>query len=553
MLFSMVAFLAAWLLPNHYFPWAMAYQEFLSFFAGLLLVLVVILARSYRAPLSCIFFCFLPFIPLLQAVTGVVFFGGDAWVAAFYLCGFAAMLFVGYSLARHAELRADFVRGIAGVFVVGAVLSVGVALYQWLILPSSIWVADMQPGGRPFANLAQPNNLATLLCMGLVGVIYFYEKGLWGGVASGILVFFLLFGIALTQSRTPWVGFFVVAVFWVWKSRVSPSRLSLNKVICWLFIYIACVLVLPFLADFLSLPHVSPLDRAQSLERWDMWGQFWHAVLLQPLWGYGWNQVSVAQVAVSLAHPVSILTEHSHNIVLDVLLWNGLVVGGFGIIFIVIWLARIAWRVRSIEGRFALLAICFLLVHALLEFPLEYAFFLLPFGLLLGIAVADCPVVRELSVSRWGLVSVLLVGMAFWGWIWSEYRILEEDHRLMRFESAQIGNVRAVQPTPNVVFLTQLREFVRFARTPASVGMDASQLEWMRKVAHRYPYASSLFRYSLALALNDQFDVAREQMLILRALHGDKYYAEGWHSLRDMSVVYPQLDTLLQSLPSVER
>jgi len=376
MLFSMVAFLAAWLLPNHYFPWAMAYQEFISFFAGLLLVLVVILARSYRAPLSCIFFCFLPFIPLSQAVTGAVFFGGDAWVAAFYLCGFAAMLFVGYSLARHAELRADFVRGIAGVFVVGAVLSVGVALYQWLILPSSIWVADMQPGGRPFANLAQPNNLATLLCMGLVGVIYFYEKGPWGGVASGILVFFLLFGIALTQSRTPWVGFFVVAVFWVWKSRVSPSRLSLNKVICWLFIYIACVLVLPFLADFLSLPHVNPLDRAQSLERWDMWGQFWHAVLLKPLWGYGWNQVSVAQVAVSLAHPVSILTEHSHNIVLDILLWNGLVVGGFGVVFIFIWLSRIAWRVRSIEGRFALHAIFFFLFHLTLNLALQKLNFL---------------------------------------------------------------------------------------------------------------------------------------------------------------------------------
>ena len=122
----------------------------------------------------------------------------------------------------------------------------------------------------------------------------------------------------------------------------------------------------------------------------------------------------------------------------------------------------------------------------------------------------------------------------------------------MRFENAQIGDLKAMQEAPDVVLLTQLREFIRFARTPATINMSREQIEWMRKVSHRYPYVSSIFRYSLALALNGQADAAREQLRILRALHGEKYYAEARQSLWEMSARYPQLFTVLHGLPVVE-
>lgn len=550
--FSMMLFVLAWLLPNHYFPWVMAYQEFLSFFSGFLLVFFVFLAKFSRFPRSCIFFCFLPFIPLLQALTGLVFFSGDAWVAALYLGAFALMIFVGFNFAVDINIRSYFICLMASVFIVGAIFSVWIALRQWLMLSGSIWVADMPPGGRPFANLAQPNNLATLLCMGLAGVIYLYEKYYIGRLVSGILVFFLLFGITLTQSRTPLVGAFAVVVFLIWKSFSCQLRLSLMSVFFWLVVYFVFIFVFPLLSDFLLLPSSGVLERSQSLERLDMWLQFWHAVWLKPVLGYGWNQVSVAQVATSLVYPVPILTEHSHNIMLDMLLWNGVVLGGVIISFVVVWLGRLVWSAHSSESLFVLLAVCFVLVHAMFEFPLEYAFFLLPVGLLLGVAVAESPTAHAFFLPRWVLGGVLAFLGGVFCWVWFEYRIIEEDHRLMRFENAQIGDLKAVQEAPDVVLLTQLREFIRFARTPATINMSREQIEWMRKVSHRYPYVSSIFRYSLALALNGQADAAREQLLILRALHGEKYYAEGMQSLWDMSASYPQLVTVLHGLPVVE-
>src|SRR5690606_5411810 len=112
----------------------------------------------------------------------------------------------------------------------------------------------------------------------------------------------------------------------------------------------------------------------------------------------------------------------------------------------------------------------------------------------------------------------------------------------------RIGDLKAKQAAPDVLLLTQLREFLRFARTPAAEGMGDEQLDWMRKVAHRYPYPPSLFRYSLALALNGRAQQASDQLVVLRALHGDRHYDEAVLSLGDMQEQYPQLRDVLNTL-----
>lgn len=398
----------------------------------------------------------------------------------------------------------------------------------------------MPPNGRPFANIAQPNNLATLLSMGLFGVLYFYEKNKLGRLGSGLLVFLLLFGIALTQSRTPWVALPAMLLYWLFKSRYNfrLTRLGFTGVVV---IYAGLVFLLPELSSALLLSTANPYERIQSLERLGLWWQLIHAVLGGPLWGYGWNQVSVAQVYISQAYPVPLMTEHSHNILLDILLWNGPLLGGAIILFLGGWLVRLLWCARTVESLCALMAACAVIIHGMLEFPLEYAFLLLPVGLLLGVAIAEDSAARIVQIPPYFKYAIVCVLAALMLWSWSEYRIVEEDHRLMRFETARIGDIESNQAAPPVKLFTQVREFIRFARTPAVEGMSEEDLDWMRKVAHRYPYPPSLFRYSLALGLNGHIDEAREQLAILRALHGDEHYQEAWQSLVSLKWRYPQL------------
>lgn len=547
LLAAMAFLLLAWLLPNHYEPWGSAYQEFSVFFA--MIFIFASLFGQVRFKIGMAVFFILPCVPLLQQLVGVIFFAGDAWMAVFYIVGAGLMLLAGYNLSIRPVGRASLVVALAVVLVVGAVLSVWIALRQWLLLSGSIWVADFPFGGRPFANLAQPNNLATLLCMGLAGVLYFYEKKYLGRIAAGLLAFFLIFGVALTQSRTPWVGAIFALVWWFWKSRSVAVRLPVGGFSFWIGIYTLAVLGVPFLAEVLGLTAASLAERAQATQRLDMWWQLWQAVVSGPLWGYGWNQISVAQVGVALSHPVPIMTEHGHNILLDVLLWNGPVLGGLIILLMAVWLARLCWHACTIESVLALMMVGFVLVHGMLEYPLEYAFFLFPVGLLLGVVEADQKTSVVVTMPRWVYAVIVMVVTGLQGWVWYEYRVLEEDHRLMRFENAQIGELMAEKSAPDVVVLTQLRELIRFSRTEPRDGMSMGELDWMRKVAHRYPYPANLFRYALALGLNRQSRAAYVQILILRSLHGEKRYEAAVLGLQLMLESHPQLELLLVQLP----
>jgi O-antigen ligase len=260
--------------------------------------------------------------------------------------------------------------------------------------------------------------------------------------------------------------------------------------------------------------------------------QMWDAVWLHPWAGYGWNQVSVAQIAVAADHPRSRLIEHSHNILLDLMLWNGVPLALLIIAASAWWLYGIGRRVRSVGGAFGWLAALLLLAHSMVEFPLEFLYFLVPFAMALGIASQDAGDRPALVLHRgagWVGVTVFaaLTTMAA-----IDYWHVEEAYRTMRFTVARCGRPMSTEAPPELrTEFTQLAAFHRFSLTIPRSGMSPDELEWMRRVAHRYGYAPSLYRYALAQGLNGDVAGARLTMIQLRQLHGDERYLEGKHEL----------------------
>lgn len=541
--FAAAALLLAWLLPNHYSPWATAYQEFAAFFAGLLLLAVTLLMREVRLPTAWLVFFLLPLIPLFQFVFGLIYFSGDAWLVSVYLFGFAIMLVVGYNVSLHKVDHDFLVILLAGLFIFAAVLSVWIALRQWLLFPNNIWMADMPRGNRPFANMGQPNSLATLLCMGLAGVLYIYEKRLFGGGAAGFLVSFLLLGVALTQSRAPWIAAVAMLVFWVVKVTVHAPRLTTRTLLGWAGLYVGYCLLLPQLARWLLIDDLDLARTGSINERWNIWSQILPDIWRGPWWGYGWNQVPVAQMQGALHYQAPSISMSGHNLLLDLMIWNGPLLGGAIFFGGAVWLLRIGVRVRSAESFFALIAAGFVLGHSMVEFPFESAFFLFPLGLLLGIAAAEGAQVGALVISRWLIGVVFILCVSLFGWFWCEYRVVEEDHRLLRMELARVGTVKAVQPAPDVVLLSQLREFIRFARTPPRSQMSASELDVMGRVVYRYPSVSGLLRYVLALGLNDQLAAAHEQLMLFHKVYGvgQRRHQYAMFELQEMRKEYPKI------------
>lgn len=522
----------SFLLPNHYYPWVSAYQDFSSFLA-LAIIFTFFPKEQFILDLKFLFILFISLAPLIQVLFNKIFFFGDGLVAFIYIFSFGLAYIATLNLGRKDSI-APYLYFISNIFIFSSIISLYVILKQWLLLTNGgIWMADLPPNGRPFANFGQPNNCATFLCMGLMACLYLYEKKNIHRFCGVLLASFILFGITLTQSRTSWVFALAFLIWWFWKSRYFQTRLSKNSVFYFVGIFIFFILITPYVSDYLGVTNTTDaLTRASSgYLRIPMWHQMLLAIKEQPLLGYGWNQVGVAQLSVYLDYPTTEWTEHSHNILLDLLIWNGIALGIVIIGFFTWWLYRLSQLATSVEAFIALSMVGAVLVHAMLEYPLDYAFFLLPVGFLLGLVQAQDKTIKVIEIPRTVVASLWTIFVVLYIWIFVEYQMIEKDVQLVRFEAFNIGTLHAEQAAPDVILLTQLREQIRFIRTQPKENMTPEQLDWMRKVAYRYSTSAALYRYAQALALNHQPELARKHLLILEKLHGQKYSFESLYQV----------------------
>ena len=159
-----------------------------------------------------------------------------------------------------------------------------------------------------------------------------------------------------------------------------------------------------------------------------------------------------------------------------------------------------------------------------------------------------------LGAGRWMLVPAALAAIVFVG-IAVDYPAMEDDFRLVRFETARIGNVHATRPAPDAPLMSSLTGFLRFARTEPVAGMSDEQLRDMQSAVERYPYAASLIRYATALALNGRTSEAARLFVKIRYIYGDKIYmryradlhdqvVSGRSALADLDRVLPEIASL---------
>lgn len=528
----------AWLDPNHYLPWTTFRNELLAWGALILVAISAILAKlPLRLPSAAACVLVISVYPVLQFATGNIYFFGDMLLASIYLFGFGFAIAIGYILSEKEKIFSEM---LATAVLLGALVSFFIALCQWLSIDLiGIWAFGLPRGDRPYGNLAQPNNLASLLLAGVVAALYLRFSAKWGNLLSDLIVVLLMSGVAMTQSRTALVAFVLLLIGLVFARRRLILDISKFEIGCGGALGLLFWFAWPTLSGFLYLNSQGALDRLVSTGsdvRTVMWAQLLDAAWQRPITGWGWNQVSVAQVEVAGNYPHSVFTEHSHNIFVDLMVWNGAIVGGFLGLLIFAWVVIRLSQISTIAGWYAMASIMVFGTHAMLEFPLDYAFFLVPMGFFIGIVEANIGA-RVIWIISTKIYAVLqLLGCGLIALVLIEYLKVEDDHRRLRFESIGIERRSEEHIAPDVTLLTQAREFLRFARTEARQDMSAVELEWMRQVAFRYAYPPAMFRYALALGLNGRYEEAETQLLRLRQLHPPIRYREaqeGWGAMSE--------------------
>lgn len=512
---------ASWLLPIHELPWLAFHADLLA--AAALAVLVGATWREgaapNRVPVSALVVLGLAAVPLLQAASGLILFAGDAWMSALYLCGLSLAIACGHAAARP---EAGLGRAFGSVLLAVALVSALLALRQWLQLPSPhAWLQDVPPAARPVANVSQPNLLATLLLLGLIAALALHEAGAlgtrWLTLAAGLLVA----GMAVTQSRTAALGLLVAGLWLIAVRRRSGLRLRPTLLLAIAATYLVCVGLRPRLGPALHLAP-PPADAPPPVNTRPIhWSTVWDAVLQAPWTGQGWNQVAVAQAHDRGTVHSGEFIEHSHNLLLDLLVWNGLPLGLAIAGAVAAWLWHRARSCRAPQSALLLAGIAALGVHAMTEYPLDYFAFLLPLGLAVGALDAlAAPAATTVPVPRLATAAVALSAAALTVGVTIDYAALEADHALMRAQWAhperQLPDPGAV---PEVRLLTQLRALLLFMRADLGPGLDAAQWAAMRKVAERYGYAPVLTRLAIAESRAGRPEAAQSLLARLCRIH----------------------------------
>lgn len=500
---------AAWLQPNHYFPWPSFHAD--AWMAATLLVVALILATmAGREPLRLHvvagWVIVAATVPWMQHLSGVVYYTGTALMATIYLCGLALAVVVGALAERLWPGRlVDFIMLMIGM---ACIVSVYIQFNQWLEIERiEIWSMG-GVGNRPYANIGQPNLLGTLLLWGVIAAAWGVLRRALSWPSFTLMALFLLFGVALTESRTAMLNVVLLWLGTVYWRRLLPAKavwLSTGLVLSF-FLFLA---LFPVLHGYLFSSPVEGLGirrmaaDASSGLRLQVYAMYGSALLERPWFGFGWDQGVAAHIAMAPSNAaLGTVFSYSHNLFLDLMLWNGIAIGSVWLIVIVWWLLRSALRVRSAVEVMLWMMIGVVFVHAMLELPLYFGYLLWPAGIVVGaLNERQGFAAARFASARWTLlpIAALLVAVAIVG---TDYVKAENNYREMRYES--LGMAKSVTPPPRLMVLDQLHDVLWMGRYEPRPAMSADDLDRMRKTVVTFPSLGNMYRLAKALALNDQ-------------------------------------------------
>ncbi|QXZ08647.1 O-antigen ligase C-terminal domain-containing protein [Comamonas sp. Y33R10-2] len=503
-IYAFYALLAiSWLVSNHYFPWLAFHSDWVACAAVVISFVILLNRGQVEVPFISIIFLAVSIIPIFQYYFGLIYFKGDAIVVFLYIFLAALAACIGFNfLGGKDEVYKYF-----AVFVlIAGLISMWVALGQWLSVDSlGLFSVHVPFNGRVYANFAQPNQFATFIMLNFCGIFYLYYKRDIGTSITVVLLIFFAWGLALAQSRA---GFLELIVFFI----LGLVFYNNNKRLIYFFIASLIIFLaiwyifLPITSDFLEFSELRK-DKASIGTRYIHWQTAISAIFMAPWFGYGWNQVSVALAKTVTNYPSTHeFIEHTHNLILDVIIWNGIPISLLLFAIIIKWLCKFVFFKTDIFDKFVVLFLSCFLVHSMLEFPLEYAYFLMPFSFLLGSiekkkSDAKYFKINNVFVRKLIAPSILLSCLI---WVGYDYLNVESNVQNLRLEDRGLVIDANDKNVNNIKLFDQQKNYILFARTTAKENMSEEQLEWMRKISERYGHAPALFRYALAAGLNNR-------------------------------------------------
>jgi O-antigen ligase len=436
----------------------------------------------------------------------------------------AAGLLLLWASGQPHQQRADWVRAMAGAWLLAAGVSAVIGLLQYVGATAwlGVWVNHTEVG-LAFGNLRQRNQFATLMNIGLVALLWWagqpqpavlgrlmpqlppkragQQPVTLGMTLTLALAMLLGAGNAASSSRTGLLQLLlVVALGWYWQRRMpqqdnsDQSGPALPKVVL--------AAVLAYAVATWALPWLAGLDPMQSgawarlregdavcASRLTLWRNVLYLIDQKPWLGWGWGELDYAHfITLYPGARFCDILDNAHNLPLHLAVEHGLPLA-LMVCGAALWLILRArpWQESDATRRMAWGILAVILLHSLLEYPLWYGPFQMATGLCVWLLLPN-PTRTKRSLAPYlqaGCAGALLTVCALAAW---QYRLASQIY-LDPAKRAPAYRVNTLEKTRHAfLFQDQLR-FAELTLTNLTPDNAAQMNQLAKEMLHFSPEA----------------------------------------------------------------
>lgn len=338
------------------------------------------------AIINCFFI--ISFIPLIQHIFGQIIYFQTTLFTFIYIFTFS---FVVLNTSNHPHLFNKFIY----LLIISALLNSVVSIFQILNFEENFYFMLELQGSRVYGNLGQPNNLSTLIILAFIGSIYLYQIDKLNKKSVSIITLITILTISLTQSRTGFLNLILFFILLLINHNTLNLKIKKNTILINIILFSSIFKFTNDIFYFLTnILHINIIKNIRKIEtniindgRIDIWIRSLELISENPILGIGFNQNSISNLNSLNIEGLTGWFSSSHNIVIDIILWCGLIIGGL-IIYLFIYILLKYKNTNNLKAIFSYFMILCIIFHSLLELPLHYSYFLFTLAFLFGILLS---------------------------------------------------------------------------------------------------------------------------------------------------------------------
>ncbi|MBY4895438.1 PglL family O-oligosaccharyltransferase [Cupriavidus sp. AU9028] len=530
------------LVSHHTLPLSTFYGEWASALGFVLVVALTLAVSRHEEQAGTGGFPLVALVPLWLIVMTMVGWAwrghditGSAAMTAIALLLATAVMMAGYRLRSAMSAQAAMDTVATALLVAGLLGTVAqwvqvfrLEPYSWQLVSEYFYDSNR----RLWGNLNQPNHQATVHGLALAASVWLVSRGKLRVTPWLVAVALIETGVVLSGSRTGVLHVGIAALYALvaaWQARKAPRWAALMaRPVGLVFAAAALVSLLMLMQPAIRnagqvlgwqlFDTVAQLQAAdQTSARQALWGHAWAMFRAHPWLGVGWGEFGWAQFQQLDRLGITVeMSLHAHNAVLDLLAKTG-VAGSAGVIVgLAWWFWRVVrcrlWRAAEEETASAALALTWLAMlcgHSMLEYPLHYLYFLLPFCLLLGwLEPAALTLPMQRGTGRAAVAVFVAVAAVVLAVLWQDYR---------RVEAAEYAERGAETRLPLPRLLLRPYAMANLAERAELAPENASRwLEPHIRAVHLLPTPTMIGRTAWLFALQGDEQEARRWLERLR-------------------------------------